>query len=166
MQDAKEEYIMTMQHITANRTIHQNLDAGVDIQPHERLDAKIEVLDKIRECAKPPISVMAKDTEYPSKLHAEDVLHAMERGILKLSDHTRDGALYLHCEINGYPFSFPSGHETDTVALYEKAVPDPMRRAYDILRGLERLRDEEDIGEYEYYADCILKDQPAVNAPV
>lgn len=74
---------MTAQYITTNRTIHQNLNAGVDVQPYERLDAKMEALEKMRECAKPPISVIAKDTEYPSKLHAEDVLRAMERGILK-----------------------------------------------------------------------------------
>ena len=85
----------------------------------------------------------------------------MEQGIVKLSDKTRDDVDSLHCEINGYNFYFTSKHADDTLAEYEQAVPNPMDRARDVLRGLESLRDEVDVGEYEYYADCILEAQPA-----
>lgn len=94
------------------------------------------------------------------ELTPEEVLHAMEQGVVRLSDETRDDVDGLHCEIGGYNFYFTSKHADDTLAEFESAVPDPLDRAREVLHGLESLRDEVNPDEYEYYAECILDCQP------
>ena len=100
------------------------------------------------------------------ELIPEEVLRAMEQGVVRLSDETRDDVDGLHCEIGGYNFYFTGKYADDTLAEFESAVPDPLDRAREVLHGLESLRDEVNPEEYEYYAECILNCQPHEYAPV